>query len=98
MDVSRYPGTHAKYPGIGYQVNTRVSGTWVWVVQSLVTTENSPALTNLVTGQSDWAKMDIDGKEVPYQSLRESGPSPNESILESSEHETNGGGREKSVS
>ena len=35
MDVSWYPGTHTKYPGIGYQVNTRVSGTRVWVVQSL---------------------------------------------------------------
>ena len=35
MNFSWCPGTHTKYPGIGYQVNTRVSGTRVWVVQSL---------------------------------------------------------------
>ena len=36
MDITWYPGIHSRYPGNGYQVNTRVSGTRVQVVQSLV--------------------------------------------------------------
>ena len=36
MDITWYPSTHSRYPGIGYQVNTRVSGTRVRVVQSLI--------------------------------------------------------------
>ena len=36
MDITWYPGTHSRYPGNGYQVNTRVSGTRVRVVQSLL--------------------------------------------------------------
>ena len=34
-----HPGTHSRYPGIGHQVNTRVSGTRVRVVQSLDKTD-----------------------------------------------------------
>ena len=33
-----HPSTHTWYLGIGYQVNTRISGTRVWVVQSLCIT------------------------------------------------------------